>query len=181
MIVLPPSAFADRWEAKPDAAVAVGLRLLSERDIQVAKAESSKWVDKMYSGADGVIRDVDKAVESWNDCLVRWACALGTCDPNDVTKPYFPAAEDVIGDALTSEGLRRIWDALELLHLEESPVAPEATDAEILALIGRIAEGTADVAESEGRAIDAGPLLTGLSLAQAKRARRLFGRLGELV
>lgn len=155
--ILSPSAFADTWEAKPTADVAVGLRLLSERELQTAKAEASKTIERMYAGEDGEIFDQEKAVEAWNDALVRWAVAYATCDPNDVTKPYFDFAEDVIAAALTPEGIRRLWDEWRVLVEETSPLSPEL-DAEGIAAL-----------------VDALPRLETLSPNTQRRLRRLLG------
>ncbi len=136
--ILSPSAFADTWESKPTADVAVGLRLLSERELQTAKAEASKSIEKMYVGDDGEIFDHEKAVEAWNDALVRWAVAYATCDPNDVTKPYFDFAEDVIAVALTPQGIRRLWDEWRVLVEETSPLSPELDAEGIASLVGAL-------------------------------------------
>ncbi|WP_394849702.1 hypothetical protein LZC95_19895 [Pendulispora brunnea] len=200
-IVLSPAAFADTWSERPSEDVAVGLRLLAERDLQAAKLEASRWVERLYSRDDGTLRDPETATEAWNDALIRWACALAMCDPNDVTRPYFRAAEDTIAIALTPDAIRRVWDALEAFHAEESPVAPEATDDEIEELGWSLLPLEGVVARVLDRARAMGPEATVESIARAlqqelqadgrrsfpmppgrneRRVRRLLARVKEL-
>lgn len=160
-VVLKPSDFADTWADKPSTEVAVGIRLLSENDYQTAKAEASRVVERLYTANDGGLRDHEKAAEAWDDALICWVVAIGTCNVNDVQASYFPYANDVITLALTSRAIQRIYDAIDLLHLEESPATHEATDEELVALGEALAKGA--------------EVLSSLKRIEARRARRLLG------
>lgn len=108
VVVLAPTDFADDWSQRPTADVAVGLRRLCDRDIQIAKAEASKFVRQAYGTDDGV-RDPVVANQAWDDAFMRWAMASATTNPNDFMIPYFQAAQDTIGWALTPDGVRKLW------------------------------------------------------------------------
>jgi hypothetical protein len=153
VIVVPRAAFSDRWEGKPAADVAMGLQLLSDGDYQTARAEASKLAGELHTDEAGWL-------EAFHDALVRWAVAKATTDPNDVRRPYFQAAEDTVRDALTPLGARRIYDELERLTIETSPLEPEATEADLRALSLLLA--------------DAAPLLASLARGEERALRRLL-------
>lgn len=115
IVVLAPSSFAFDYPQRPSDEVALGLRTISERDVQIAKAEASKAMIRTYGEPDGSLRDPEKAFEYWNDAFTTYALARATCDANDIEKPYFPRAEDTIGKALTSEALQKLWAEYSLM------------------------------------------------------------------
>jgi hypothetical protein len=127
-MVLPRSAFADVWSGKPAGDVAIGLRVLSEADVQTARAEAAKLAVELHP------EDGDDRIDAFNDALVRWAVARGTTDPNDVRRPYFEAAEDTVRDALTSHGALAVYEALERLTIETSPLEPPASNDDLHSL-----------------------------------------------
>lgn len=137
IVVLPPSAFAEDWPQRPASSVALGLRLVSERDLQVAMGEARKaarahLIDEQLTEADRVV-----AWDAYNDAEVRYAMARATTDPNDVSRPYFLFAEDTIKLALTSEGIRRLWDEYVILSRSSGIDLPQAEDEE-LERLGRV-------------------------------------------
>ncbi len=157
-ILLSPSAFADTWPGKPTSDVAVGLRFISEREIQTARAEAAKYAWQMHD----IDADEEAREECFNDALMRWAVAYATCDPNDVTKPWLGdagAVEDAIGEALHSSGIRRLWDAYDAMQSERGAVSPEADDDELREIAGYLTAGVVDR----------------MTTAQGKRARKLLG------
>jgi predicted naringenin-chalcone synthase len=116
--------------------VAIGLRLLSEMDIQAARKVAAETAVRGYTNDDGQVTDHDAFTEAFNDALVHEAIARAICDANDVTKPHplLPYAHDLVAYAFTSPGARFIWDALHELTTKNSPVVREATDLEVAAL-----------------------------------------------
>ena len=50
---------------------------------------------------------------------MRWAMAAATTNPNDAMAPFFQAAQDTIGFALTPEGIRKLWAEYHL-HVRRS-------------------------------------------------------------
>jgi len=87
--------------------------------------------------------DPQHRVEAFNDTLVALAVARGLCDPEDQTKPHsiLPFADDMVRDAFPSSTLRRIWDDLERLGVEQSPLTPEATDDDLGSLVAAVQTG----------------------------------------
>jgi hypothetical protein len=109
--VVPPEVWAYNWKPRPTAEVAIGLRVISEREVQVGKSAASQYMLKMY-GTDGhlPISDIEKASEAWNDAFLAYVVGRSACDPNDADKQYFTEAQDGASKAFTSQGLKRIWD-----------------------------------------------------------------------
>jgi hypothetical protein len=133
-VVLSPSAFADDYETRPTADVAVGLRVISEADVQSAKAQSSRKVfDELYLSRDDKRIDTEKAIEAWNDHLVRFVVSRALCDVNDVTKGYFQF-EDEAGRAFTSATFGKLWDELDILTTSVDPTGHRITDLELAEL-----------------------------------------------
>lgn len=143
VVVLPPSAFNDDWADKPADEVAIGLRFIGQADVDAGRREAMREATGYYAELRGAPLPVDPeaAVDVHNDALVMHAAARGTCDPNDVTKPYFVAAEDTVKIALTPEGARRIYDELVILTKGHSPGLPAASDAEVRSLGNRLRRG----------------------------------------
>lgn len=130
-LTLPASIFASDWGARPKDSIAVGLRSLSEGDLQTSTSEATKF-------ALGVHPEGGEAfVDAYNDALIRWALARGLCDPNDVHGPcpVLPLPdEEAVRCAFTKAGARWIFDELERLQIETSPIYPEADEDDIRAL-----------------------------------------------
>lgn len=144
-VILKREAFADGWASKPAEDIALGLRRISDNDVQTARAEAAKYAIGMHSDQDGQI-------ESFNDALMRWAIVAGTCDANDVGVPAgtFDGSEENVRNALTSKSIRYIWDEMERFHIETSPVVPSATDEEIVLFANRLLQGPLPVLMSPG-------------------------------
>lgn len=139
-LVLPPSAFMPTWSDAPKAPICVGLTTLSEIDITGAKQAAATEARRLYPHPD----DGDRRIDAMNDLIFRWIVARGTTDPNDVSQPFElwrTAPEDTVKQALTVEGCRAIFDAIERLAISTSPVTPEADDAEISALYSMAERG----------------------------------------
>ena len=131
--VLPVTAFADTRPDKPDASVAIGLRLISDDDVTYANAAADALAHKLYQDArnENELTSEEGFVQARNDALMRFCVARSACDVNDVTKDYFPFGEDQVRTALTSEAVARLWDELVILHaLHGLRIAP-ATDPQI--------------------------------------------------
>lgn len=130
IVTLTPNDFADTYEYKPTADVAVGLRLLAERDIDDARRQAIRRIDVLHRD-DGSPIDEEARDEAYNDALMCWAVAKATCNVNDVTKPYFDLAEDLVSIALTPEAIRGLWDELVFLQRGKASTRPPAADDEI--------------------------------------------------
>lgn len=134
VIEIPVHAWADDWQDKPGEPVRAGLRLLSESDIQVARASAA---DKAIAAH----KDGEGRVESFNDHLMAWAVACALTDPNDSLRPYFESAHENVQAAFTTNGIRRIWEELEVLNLEYSPLVDEIEDVDVEDLTSLLADG----------------------------------------
>lgn len=134
-IAVEPSAFVDAWPDKPKTAIAVGLRLLSDQDIQTARAMAARYAQTLFLGEDVDCTDPMSRVEAFNDGLMRWAIACGVTDPNNASIPFFAGGDDVVRLALTTQGIRFLWDHLERVALELSPLVQEATDLQLGELV----------------------------------------------
>jgi hypothetical protein len=130
VVVFSPSTWADTWPERPTGNEAIGLRVPSDHEVSCARAEAARVAWKLHPKAD----DLLGRIAAHNDALLRELCCLGMCDPNDVTRPYFKSGIDDANQALSSHGAKAVFDALEKLQLETSPVYREASDDELLEL-----------------------------------------------
>lgn len=129
-MMLDPVAYAAEYARRPTEPVAIGVRLLSETDVQAARVGASVTAADMFPGSEGSV----EATEAYNDALLRQIVARAATDPNDARQPFFPGDEEEVRDALTSDGCRAIFDELERIAIECSPLAPEAGEDDIAAL-----------------------------------------------
>lgn len=130
VVRLEPSDVSDTWRSKTKSGIAVGLRLLSDADETSARQNAAREAAAENSA------DIEATVEQYNSALRSHAVALAICDPNDVEKshPLFPMAEDSVPEALTSRAITRLFDELEKLQIESSPLFPGADDEEVSVL-----------------------------------------------
>jgi hypothetical protein len=140
---LTPGDFSPTWHNAPSSDVVVGIRVYSESDARTAEQEAAKQEDQVAA----------------EQVLFSLAVARGICDPNNVKAPHplFPFADDTIPLALTPRAVRRLFDEIERLHVDQSPAFAEATDDDLVELAGAL--------------IQPDPLGK-LDAVKAKRARR---------
>jgi hypothetical protein len=130
-----PEHFGAAYEGKPVSKITVGLRVPSESEVRGIESAATKEAAQ----ADG---DFDQKLEAYNRALFTFYVARGLCNPHDVTAPHplFELPEDMIPLALTPRSIRRLFDEIELLHVEQSPIFLEATPEEVSELADRLAE-----------------------------------------
>ena len=157
VMVVVPSIFKDTWASRPTSEVAIGLRVPADAEVSAARANAATLATEYHPRPDD-----DARIDCYNDALFREICALGMCNPNDVSQPYFENQEDDVRSKLTGPGVRYIFDEIEQLAIETSPVHREATDEEI---------------ETLGEFIRMGGATDDLPAYKAKRARRLMAYL----
>lgn len=156
IVIVPPSAFADDYEDKPKEPVRVGLRLVSEQVFNRSRTAAAQDAWKSHPEND----DEGNRIDRFNQKLVGLIVAHAAVEPENAAAAYFgPMAEDKILRAMTSEGIRMLYDEYETYAISVSPTAPEATDDEL----GTIADG-----------LESGSLLQGMDVVTARRARRLL-------
>lgn len=148
-VVVPPSAWAMTWDERPREDVVVGIRPLSESDLVFCRTEAMRLVTGWYDDrlVDAAPDGEYERVLAYNDALMRLAVARGTCDPNDAALPWDVwgkhGGDDRVREALTPEGTKMLWDALERTTLSVSPVGAQATDEEIEELSEKAARSLA--------------------------------------
>ena len=125
VVKLRPNGFADTWAGKPACPVDIGLRLVADVDLATADSVAAKRATDLHPGLGP--RD-DIWVERYNQALMHWAIARGTCQPDDVDQSYWEMAEDVVPAALSEHGTLRLYSELEILTMTESVVTPEIDD-----------------------------------------------------
>lgn len=143
IVVLSPNAFASDYHARPSVNVAIGIRRLSQGDLDVARREAEREAVGFYEEVRGRSRPVNFEVvdEVRNDALMVIAVGRAATDPNNVEKTYFLGQEDEARSALTPEGIRRIWDELVLLHAGGNVARPRASDKDMARLGRALAKG----------------------------------------
>jgi hypothetical protein len=139
-LLLEPGVFADVWPEKPRAAVCVGLRLMSQDDRTKARFDAEKIARDAHP--QGGVNQID----AFNDALMRCCIASGLCDPNDVQQPsaLFQHPQDDVFDALTSQGAKTVYQALERYEIESSALAHEPSDEEVDELVDHLISGALD-------------------------------------
>lgn len=158
VVTLSPEHFADTWPQKPAEAVQVGLRLVSEADLQTARAEAARRAWDRFPDED---LDEDERVDAYNAALTTWIVARATCKPDNANQPWIDMAQDNLPLALTTGGLLTLWHRVEGLVAERSPLSPEATEDDLVRLATAIQSGAAWSSADE---------------PTRKRARRLLHR-----
>jgi hypothetical protein len=135
---LPPSAFKDGPD-KPAEARDVGIRLLSEGDLQSIRAHAAR---KTAESMKGISTTADVWIAAFNNELMIGAVCEALCHPEDTGRPYWPIQQTAVRTYLAPGGIERIWDELEALKVREAPTAPEATADDLAALCARLAVPT---------------------------------------
>ena len=132
VVVISPAEFSDQADKRPETDIAVGLRRLSETSEQGAMVEAAKRARELWPEGSAN----EDLIAAANEALLCIVVARSLCDPNDVSRGHsaFPAAEDTLPKMLTSRAIRRLWDEIELMAIETSPLQPEATDEQLEAL-----------------------------------------------
>ncbi len=149
VITVPPEAFSWEWSERPEQAVEIGLRTVPDEDTQAARDEAARFVFQRY----GDRWQSQEATDCFNDALWRHRIARTTCQPDDVRRPWFRAAEDTVRMALSTEGVKLIAQEIDTFDLENSPAYRPATDDEVLDLAGALVEEPfAGMTETEERA-----------------------------
>lgn len=134
--VLKPEHWASSHKDRPLTSVRLGIRFLSDADLTYCQA-----IAKERS---------EKSPENYKRELITCAAAVALCDPEDATQPpeLFQAPDSQIPSALRPETIQAIYDTLERLMVETSPISTEATDDELYDLAEAISEGTVGILEA---------------------------------
>ena len=132
-LVLSSNHFSPKWRSRPTDNVAVGIRPLSSADDDYCRSEAARIAWRTLPGRPDDEHH-EQRIDVFNDAVMRIAIARAVCDPNDATRPaeiWQGVPEETVGIALTREGVKAIYDAIERVTIALSPVRREATDEEI--------------------------------------------------
>lgn len=136
--------FAETWAERPVgvSSVTVGLRTIADSDVQAARAQAAKAASVQHPvTAQSDINTRRLWVDAFQDALMRWMVARGTCDPTDATQPpsvWAAAPEDMVKEALTSDGVGFLYDAWERMRIACDIFQPSVDDAELTRGLGPV-------------------------------------------
>jgi hypothetical protein len=156
-VTVPPDAFSSTWTDRPDEPECIGLRFVPDQDLEDARIEAYKRAAGFFPDHEKSPETTELFIASFQDALVRWVIARGTCDPNNVHKPWHAwaaAPEDIVVEqALTDNGAQLIYDAWERMRLASNIGLPVATDEDIALLPELLVRLPAMALESRTRAL----------------------------
>ena len=139
-MLIPVSAFSDEWEHRPTAAIAVGLRLLSEQSAQAATREAARTTVEFLHLDDPAAKRPSPEVENeiYVSRIMGFAIAHAVCDPNDVNEMHkdLPAMEDQVFRYFSTAGIKFVFEALQAAMARLSPVSPVADEEDLALLVG---------------------------------------------
>lgn len=137
VIKLPLSAWNPTFTGRPECDIPVGLRLPGSEDAETIEAEAVRSMREAM--ADGE----EAALRAYNESKLVSLVALCITDPNDVTAPHelFETPNALLKIALTPQGLRRLFDEIELLQVETSPIFHEASDDDVSVIAELLGDG----------------------------------------
>jgi hypothetical protein len=147
---LMPEHFADAWGGqRPVAGIELGLRVPSERDIHAANLEAEKAALQAAEGTEEMARAATR---------LYLVVSRAICSPHDVgsAHPYFELPEDEVPLALKSSTIKRLYDDVERLIVDGSPVYREASPDDLAELATRLMDedafnGVSDIAAAKAR------------------------------
>jgi hypothetical protein len=116
-VTLAPEDFAESWRARPTTAIVLGIRVPSERDFRAADFEAAKL----------------DTPEAYNQKAMDIIVSRGICDPNDILAEHsvFPVAEETLPAALKPRAIKRVFDEIERLGVDQSPIYEEASPSDM--------------------------------------------------
>lgn len=136
-IVVPPEAWANTWVDRPEEDVAIGLRFVADVDLEDARVEAYRRAKELHPEFESSEPVEAMFIASFQDALVRWIIGRGTCDVNDVHKPWSlwsAAPEDMPRVTLTDVGAQLIFDAWERMRIENDIGTAVASDEDLALL-----------------------------------------------
>lgn len=126
VVRLTPDDFATTWRSRPEAGVAVGLRMIA--DVEENNARSA---------ALAIVEHPALSVAEFNDALVAGIVGASVCDPNDASRDPepIPCPRDMVRVALTAAAIRRLYHEVDAMVAECSPASRAVTDDELDELV----------------------------------------------
>jgi hypothetical protein len=121
-----PDGWASSYKERPVCALKIGLRLLSDSDITYAKA---------------IAKDIaERRPDDEKRALILGAVSAAICDLNNaaLAHEHFQQPDEDLPRMLRAETIQAIYEELERLIISTSPLYPEASDEEIVCLMGML-------------------------------------------
>lgn len=132
---VPPEAWDSKWEDRPLEEVCIGLRFLSDPDLEDARIEAFRRAEKFFPRFRETEEERALFIASFNGALIRFVIARGTCNPNNVLETWegwADAAEDIaVEQALTDHGAQLIFDKWEEMRIGADIGIRAATDEDL--------------------------------------------------
>lgn len=136
VVNVPTTLYADSWPLKPSYdEEPIGFRLLAEDDLQFARAQAVSRAKALHGNAPTL-----EWIEAYNDAIMAQCVARAACQPDDATKTFLQCAEENVTLAFTSDGIKRLWEEVEITHTMVSPLVPQAEDEDLRTLARMLSE-----------------------------------------
>lgn len=118
--------WASTFQDKPVVPIKLGIRLLSLSDQETIRAIAHQAASEALTGTS----DYESVIQSAM-LIATVSCAI--CSPTDTRRPheFFDCPNDKLPIALREETLKRLFDEVEKLAIETSPIFTEASDADV--------------------------------------------------
>lgn len=139
IVVIRDEHWASTFGDKPANPIQVGLRLLSIEEKECVRQIAAK------AQADAISNDLDPQIAGQTALIVTMV-ARAICNPRDAKRghDFFSCPDDLLPIALTEATLKWLFDEIERLTVDSSPVFSEATNDEITQLCADLADGALD-------------------------------------
>lgn len=147
VVDLPPAAFAGGDGKRAASLSRVGVRTLSETEVEAAQKAAEKALEPEDGGAE------------YNDNLCAEIVARASTQALDSGQPFFEMGALSVKNLLTPDGVRRLYQEYEVLRDGSNPAMPEAGPEEFSHLIVLYERGLG---------------MRALPRAEAKKVRRLL-------
>lgn len=136
-VIVPPEAWSNTWPDRPEEDVCIGLRFVAEVELEDARIEAYRRARELFPEFDKNESVEALFVASFQDELIRFVIGRGTCDPNNVHKPWSAwsaAPEDMARATLTDIGAQLIFDHWEKMRVENDIGTAAASDDDLALL-----------------------------------------------
>lgn len=137
VITLPLAAWKSTYSGRPECDIQMGIRLPGQDDAETVETEALRALQSASRDGDSA------AIRAYNESKLLNLVALCICDPFDVSKAHdlFETPNAILEIALTPQGIRRIFDEIERLQIETSPIFREATNEDVQSFAVMLHEG----------------------------------------
>jgi len=135
-VVIRAEHWASTFGDAPANPIKVGLRLLSIEDQETIRQVANK------AALDAINADLDAQIAAHNAVLVT-TVARAICSAKDARRghDFFSSPDDLLPIALTESSLKWLFDEVEKLTVECSPIFSEADDNDVADVCAALSDG----------------------------------------